>query len=59
MNQTIGKGPIVGSEEIKEQILARTSREWKFNFWKSYEDTAMTSMFVAQKKIIKIVIQIA
>ena len=29
VNQTIGKGPIVGSEEIKEQILARTSREWK------------------------------
>ena len=32
VNQTIGKGPIVGSEEIKEQILARTSRECKLMF---------------------------
>ena len=29
VNQTIGKGPIVGSEEIKEQFSARTCRECK------------------------------
>ena len=29
VNQTIGKGPIVGSEEIKEQISARICREFK------------------------------
>ena len=29
VNLTTGKGPVVGSEEIKEQFLARTSKECK------------------------------
>ena len=49
VNLTIGKGLIVGSEEIKKQFLARTIRECKHDVWKSYEDTAMTSMSVMQK----------